>query len=314
MAIQNRQELAEFCLRQLGGGIVDIEVTTDQLDDCVELAMEFYRDYHFDGCERDFLIIPITATVLTVAATAGFIVGEVLIGSTSDSRAHVMGIDGNTITISRQVGSARFVANETLTGATSTTVTTITSIKLGMLDKKYFEPDETVMGVTKILSLTNTLASSMLVSPQYQFMASEIQNVMGGQTQYLYGMMNYMGHLDFVLRKEKDFRFNRRMGKLFLDIDWDADVAVGDKLVADIYRYVDDDLYSKVLNDMWLKRYTTAVIKKQWGTNTKKYGNMTLPGGLTFNGQQTYDEAVEEIKALEDEARLESAPLNFMVG
>lgn len=315
MAITSRQELAEFCLRQLGGGVINIEVSPEQLDDCIELAIEYYRDYHFDGCEKDFLPFEVSGTQITLPSAVGFTVGDGVRGVTSTSSAKILQVDldTNVIMISRQVGGPRFAVGETvITGNGATT--TITAISLGLVDKQYVETDESVMGVTKIMNMSNVLAAAMLTSPQYQFMASEIQNIMGGQTQYLYGVMNYMAQLDFILRKEKDYRFNRRMGKIFLDIDWTNDVTIGNYLVAEIYRYVDDDQYYRVLNDIWLKRYATALIKKQWGANTSKYGQMTLPGGLTYTGQQKFDEAVADIDKLEEEARNQSAPLNFLVG
>jgi len=50
-----------------------------------------------------------------------------------------------------------------------------------------------------------------------------------------------------------------------------------------------------------LIRYTEAHLKKQWGTNMKKFTGIPLPGGLMFNGQQIYDEAIAEIDKLEQE-------------
>jgi hypothetical protein len=144
-------------------------------------------------------------------------------------------------------------------------------------------------------------------------MINELRNISSGQTQYLYGFQSYMSHLEFVLKKEKSFRFNRYKGKLQLDINWDIDVSIGDKLVADVFRYIDDATYNKLLNDVWLKKYVTANMKKVWGSNTKKYTGMTLPGGMTFNGQQTYNEAVTEIAELEEQA-MNQEPLGFCIG
>ena len=329
MAINSRSDLIDFCKRQLGDGVINLEVSDDQYDDAIEMAIEFYRDYHFDGCERDYLVIPVTGTVLTVTSAAGFVVGEFITSPIYKLGAKITDIDtvNNKISIGRQVAqpashangvyitaSSGFTVDETVTGIQSTASTAITSIDLGLTDKKYFETEESVMGVMKILNLTSVLASNTLFNSKYQFMLSEIQNLAAGQTQYLYGVMNYMAQLDFVLRKEKDYRFNRRMGRLYIDIDWDNDVFVGDSMVAEIYRYVDDNLFVRVLNDIWLKRYATALIKKQWGQNLSKYEGMTLPGGMTMNGKYILEQAIEEIKELEATALNQSAPLNFLVG
>jgi hypothetical protein len=67
-------------------------------------------------------------------------------------------------------------------------------------------------------------------------------------------------------------------------------------------------------NEVWLKHYCTALIKKQWATNLKKFQGMQLPGGVTIDGDRLYSEAGDEIKELENEIMSKSAPLEFMMG
>ena len=57
-------------------------------------------------------------------------------------------------------------------------------------------------------------------------------------------------------------------------------------------------------NDMWLKKYATALCKYQWGENLSKFQGIALPGGVTLDGQQIKQEAQEEIQRLEEESRL----------
>ena len=99
-----------------------------------------------------------------------------------------------------------------------------------------------------------------------------------------------------------------------MEISWATDVQVGDFIAAEVYRGVDPDTYVNVYNDRWLQRYSAAMVKKYQGTNLKKYSGVQLPGGMTYNGQQIYNEAIQEIKELEDEALTMSAPLAFMIG
>jgi hypothetical protein len=310
--ITTRQELADYAIRQVGGGVINIEVSPEQVEDVIDSCIQFFREYHYDGCERDYLVLSITATKLTVDASTGFQVKDIITGSTSGSTAMITEIVGDVITVSRQgTPGVRFTATETITNGTATT--DIVSRVEGTIDTQSFPTDDTIMGVNRILNVNSIMATNYLFNPQYQFMINELQNLVSGQTQYLYGFMSYLSHLDFILRKEKSFRFNRYKGKLQLDINWDIDVSVGDKLVADVFRYIDDTTYSKLLNDIWLKKYVTANIKKIWASNTKKYSGMTLPGGMTFNGQQAYDEAVREIAELEEQA-MNQEPLGFLIG
>jgi hypothetical protein len=97
-------------------------------------------------------------------------------------------------------------------------------------------------------------------------------------------------------------------------MDWNI-VTTGDYIIAEAYQIVDPDTYADVWKDRWLARYATCLIKQQWGNNLKKFGGMQLPGGLTFNGQQIYDEATEERKELEQEMIYSySLPVTDMIG
>jgi hypothetical protein len=98
-------------------------------------------------------------------------------------------------------------------------------------------------------------------------------------------------------------------------MDWANRVAVGDYLAFEAVRIVNPDTYNKVFNDSWLKEYTTALFKEQWGSNLKKYGNFVLPGGMVINGQQIYDEAVVELKELDEKLRdVYESPPQMLVG
>ena len=98
-------------------------------------------------------------------------------------------------------------------------------------------------------------------------------------------------------------------------MDWDNELEVNDYIVIECYRVIDPDTYTDVYNDYFLKRYATALIKRQWGTNLIKFEGMVMPGGVTFNGRQIFDDANEEITRLEEEARLNwEQPVDFMIG
>lgn len=314
MAITTRQQLADFCIRQLGGGVINIEITPDQIDDAIEVSLEWYTEFHYDGIERDYLAHRITGTSITIADASNFSVGQYITCAAKSLSASILSKNGNTIVVGRATPYGQvFAANDTIT--TPTASATIISIALGDIDNGWIVADDGIVGVLKVLNLTSVMGSSeMLFNANYQIMMSEIQSLTSGSTNYYYSTMNYMGHLDYIMRKEKDFRFNRRMNKIFLDINWSADVAVGDVVVIEVYRALDDASYPRILGDRWLKAYTTAQIKKQWGQNLKKYSGMQLPGGLTYNGQTIYDEALVSIAELESEAINSSAPLGFAVG
>ena len=106
--------------------------------------------------------------------------------------------------------------------------------------------------------------------------------------------MNYLETLNFLLNTHKQVRFNQRQDRLYLDIDYDQ-INVGDYIVLDCWRTLDPNDYSRVYNDIFLKRYFTAIMKRQWGQNLIKFSGVKLPGGIEFNGRQLYDDGQREV-------------------
>lgn len=70
-----------------------------------------------------------------------------------------------------------------------------------------------------------------------------------------------------------------------------------------------------VWQDIWLRKYTVALLKQQWGQNIRKFDSVNLPGGVTLTGQQMWQEATDEIKELEEELETKySYPPMFFYG
>ncbi len=116
-------------------------------------------------------------------------------------------------------------------------------------------------------------------------------------------VLRQLDFLDHILVGEKPLRFNQHDNRLYIDMDWENDLQVGEYLVIEAYRKLDPDTYTDVYNDIWLKRYTTQLIKRQWGANLSKFNGVAMIGGVTLNGQQIYTEALQDIEKLETEIR-----------
>ena len=110
----------------------------------------------------------------------------------------------------------------------------------------------------------------------------------------------YLEDIDFLLNTEKQIRFNQRQDRLYLDIDWGS-VSENDYLVIDCYRLLDPNDFTRVYNDPFLKRYLTALIKRQWGQNLIKFQGVKLPGGVELNGRQIYDDAEKELDKIQEQ-------------
>ena len=138
---------------------------------------------------------------------------------------------------------------------------------------------------------------------RYQILINDLYSIMSTDLIYYQQVKGQLQLIQDVLVGTKPIRFNRHMNRLYIDADWTADFAVGDFLIVEGWRILDPNTYSDVYNDMWLKRYATALIKRQWGENIKKFAGMQLPGGVMLNGKEIYEEAVAEIERIEEEIR-----------
>ena len=123
----------------------------------------------------------------------------------------------------------------------------------------------------------------------------------------------YLSDLDFALNTEKQIRFNQRMDRLYLDVDWN-EITVGDYLIIDCWRLLDPADFPRVWNDSFLKRYTVQLFKRQWGQNLIKFQGVKLPGGVELNGRQIYDDAQKELERIGDQmlSTYELPPLDLI--
>ena len=117
-----------------------------------------------------------------------------------------------------------------------------------------------------------------------------------------------------MLVGQQPIRFNRHKNRVYIDMDW-VSIKTGEYLVIEAYEVVDPDTWEQVWADRWLQNYATAKIKYQWGSNLTKFSNMSLPGGVQFNGEKILNDAQEEIQKMEQEMISSySLPVSDMIG
>ena len=98
-------------------------------------------------------------------------------------------------------------------------------------------------------------------------------------------------------------------------MDWNNDIAADEYLIIECYRKIDPTTYTDIYDDIYLKRYATALIKRQWGANLSKFNGVQLLGGVEMNGAEIYSQATEEIQRLEEQIQLAfETPIDYMVG
>jgi hypothetical protein len=180
---------------------------------------------------------------------------------------------------------------------------------------KYITLPENILGAVRIFPFGfYSSAQSSMFNVTYQIALNDLYTLTSYDMVPFYMMMQHLNVLQELLVGEKPIRFNRHKNRLYIDMNWDLQV-VGQYLIVECYEVVDPEVYTDAWADRWLFEYCAALIKRQWGNNTKKFGNMELPGGIKFNGQKIYDEADQQIKDMRAEMISSySLPITDMIG
>ena len=316
MPISNsRQGLIDYCLRELGHPVIEINVDDDQLEDRIDEAFQFYREFHYDSVEMVYLAEKVIASNATISGNAtSFIGSETITGSTSNATAVVHQAANSTLLDIYNINGT-FVAGEVITGKQSNTIATISTVNKNNYDNNYFNLTDLVTGVSRIIQLSNKSSGTSMFDVQYQLMLNNIQSLTNTDIVYYSQLKTHFNLINDLMTGQKPVRFNRHMNRLYVDMNWRKDITIGDHVIVEAFRILDPNTYTDVYNDYFLKKYATALIKKQWGTNLKKFEGVQLPGGVVLNGQKIYDEAVEEIRQLQQDAQsIYQLPVDFFVG
>ena len=311
-----RSTFKTYCLRELGFPVIDINVDDDQLEDRIDEALQFFQDYHFDGVEKIYMKHKIT---------------------TED------------------------------------------------IARKWIYVPDAVIGVVNVFPFDDSNSSINMFDLRYQLRLHDLYDFTSVSYVPYTVTMQHIATLNLLFSGKPQYRFNRHLNKLFLDIDWNNNITTNDWVVVECYRKLDPDTFvasgtanvasasvvvtgtgtnfyndlfigdeitvgsqtqtivqinsdtslnvysaftstatgqtisksgiSDVWNDRFLKRYATALIKKQWGNNLKKFAGIQMPGGVMLNGQAIYDEAVAEIQKIEEDIQsLNVLPPDILVG
>lgn len=316
-----RTNLIHWCLRKLGAPVVEINIDDDQIDDRINEALYYFRDYHFDGVERIYLSHQITASHFLLAQpfTGELIKNDILQGETSGATAWVYDItaDGKKIRFKTQSGT--FEPGETLknlrTNDTCNIAGTSEAIFIGDVDNHYIPVGQKVISITNILPQSKaTIGGNMggMFDFQYQFALHNMFNLASTDLVTYDIYQRYMSTWEFMFRGQKGIRFNRKTDRVNIDLlDW----VVDQWIVLEAWAALDPNQYTEIYMDEFVREYACSLLKQQWGTNLKKYTGIQLPGGTLLNGQQIYEEATQELKDLRERIKKEfELPPDFMVG
>lgn len=244
MAVTNRTELIQYCLRKLGEPVISVNVAAVQIEDRVDEALAVYQEKHYDATVSDWVYYEITQE----------------------------DIDSGYITI----------------------------------------PDD-ILVVIDLLPMSAFGSQGGMFSFQYQIAQSSLNQWRPfDQIDYFMKMADFESILNMTsVTPRIEFSRHERKLKVYSSLEG---MGVGYKLGAHVQRII-DPYNSTVFDDKWLKEYTSALIKRQWGENLKKMSGVTLLGGIELNGQTLFDEAIQDIERLEDTLESTySTPVDFFMG
>lgn len=183
---------------------------------------------------------------------------------------------------------------------------------------KYVPISDDINYVTRVFPLSPSYSNVNMFDVRYQMMLNSLGDFMNfaGGMSYYYQLEQYLGFLDMLFDGNPITTFSRKQSRLYIhgNIE-DQDITEGQFLIAEAFQFVNENDHTAVWNDIWLKEYTTALIKQQWGANLIKFEGMQLPGGVTMNGRQIFEDANNEIEKLDDKIRSDyELPVDFFVG
>ena len=265
----SKTELKQYCLRQLGAPVLEINVADEQIDDLMDDALQYFQERHFDGVERMYLKHQLTQD-------------EVDRGQASNEADST-----NTVGI-------------VTTSATSTNISGYgTTVTNWYENSNFLQVPDSVIGIEKVFKFDSSTISTGMFSIKYQLFLNDLYQFNSLDLLQYAMTKTYLEDIDRLLTTDKQIRFNQRQDRLYLDIDWDAEEK-DNWLVIECFRILDPNTYTGVYNDSFLKRYLTALIKRQWGQNLMKFVGVKLPGGIELNGRQMYDDAVVELDKIQE--------------
>lgn len=261
----SRQELVDYAKRQLGYPVLEINLADEQIEDLMDDAIQMYQNRHMDGVELMYLKHKVTQNFLDAL-------------------------------------QAR--SNDKSTGITTTTATAnITGIGTTTFsyeeNQNFIQIPDAVIGVERVWKLDNRAISTNMFSVNYQLFLNEIYWFSSTELLNYTMTKRYLEDIDFILHPDKQIRFNRRQNRLYIDTDYSS-LQVDDYIIIQCYRVLNPNDFTKVYNDPFLKKYFTALMKKQWGQNLIKFQGVKLPGGVMLNGREIYEDALKEIEKIEE--------------
>ena len=206
-----------------------------------------------------------------------------------------------TVTYSAKTGNALTTTALALPHLATSVVTSVDTVTWER-GQAFLPMPESVTSVLRVLPFSDRGNLNMF-DIRYQLRLNDLYDFSSESIIHYQMTMWQLDLLDMILIGEKPIQFNMHERRLYINMDWGDDVSVDEYIIMECYRKLDPTVWTDVYDDLWLKKYSTALIKRQWGQNLSKFNGVTMLGGVTMNGEAIYSQAQEEINFLEDESK-----------
>jgi len=312
-----RAQFKTYCLRELGFPVIEINVDDDQVDDRIDEALSFWNDYHYDGQQKMYMKHLITAEDINrrwiyCPDAVSFVTG---VFPFDQSNASV-----NMFDLRYQLRlhdlydftSVSYVSYE----ITMQHIRTLNLLFSGTPQFRFNRHQNKVF--LDIDWVRDVVPGNYVIIECYRKLIPDTVTLTGTIT-YTASSNTVTGYGTIFDQEvmENDFITLNGVDNIQIaTINSPTLITVRGPLAnAASNTTATIAGNSDVWNDRFLKRYGAALIKRQWGSNLKKFAGVQMPGGVTLNGQQIFDEAVAEIKELEEEMyNLNALPTEIMMG
>jgi hypothetical protein len=315
-----RAQFIDYCKRNNGWPVIDINVDDDQVEDRVDEALEFYQDYHYDGSEKTYLKHRITQQDRDrkYILIPNRIIGVTAVMPFDDSAASVNMFDLRYQLRLHDLYDFTSVSYVPYT-ITMQHLRTMQILFSGTPQFRFHRHrnrlnlDIDWEAVAQLGSYV-VMECYATMNPDRIDFEGTVNTTAGSNT-----ITSTGATLDSAFFRGDEIVIANTAGDIATTVDFLANATTMNVLTTMVSTETGLSVYqvgnTDVWNDRWLKKYGSALIKKQFGTNLKKFGNVQMPGGIVLNGQIIFDEAIREIKELEEEMfKLNILPNDFYIG
>ena len=311
-----RQQFIDYCKRRLGFPVIDINVDDDQVNDRVDDALQFFEDYHFDGVEKMYMKHQITQADIDrrwiyCPDAVIYVVGMFPFDDSNSSinmfdlryqlRLHDLYDFTSVSYVSYEITMQHIRTLNLLFSGTP-------QIRFNRKQNKIFlDIDwsrDLSVGDYVVIDCYRAIRPATITLTGTGTAVTSANTIAGTNTVFDQELLEG----DIITLDGQELQVSKITSPTSLS-------TIGPVATNVTNGVLTKPGNSEVWNDRFLKRYATALIKYQWGSNLSKFAGIQMPGGVTLDGVRIMTEAKEEMDKIEEDMyNFNSLPSEIFTG